>query len=192
MKVLFDLRPQHLVHLQETRIDPARLVGFLLIAVFAFVSIFNVGYMLLQLADARSELALIKQETATLTENDRRLDENLKVLRDLRERISKLVEFNREELPTVEFMSSLEGAVPPGLKISSIEMRPGGVLIKGSSLSDRDIIDFGANLGAMRRVIVKVDAPITTHRALNGKTVSDFSITCSVRPFSEIAAGGDE
>ena len=187
MQVLFDLRPPHLVQSQETRVDPIRLLSVLLFVVFVLLSVFNIAYTTMQLNGVRSELARIRGEQTRVGENNDRLGSSIDGMRAFRDRIKVYLAFTRQELPTVEFMAALEGAVPRGLKIANLEIRPGSVLMRGSALTDQDIIDFGAKLDGMRNIVRKVDAPVTTRGAIGTRMISDFSMTCSIRTISEIA-----
>jgi hypothetical protein len=188
MQVLFDLRSSHLVQSQETRVDPIRLFSVLLFAIFVLLSIFTIVFTALQLNDARNELARIRDEEARISVSNDRLASSIDGMREFRDRISEYLVFTRQELPTVEFMAALEGAVPQGLKIANLEVSPGNVLMKGSALTDQDIIDFGAKLGSMRGIVQKVNAPVTTRGTISGRRVSDFSMTCSIRSINEIAS----
>ncbi len=187
MQVLFDLRPPHLVQSQETRVDPIRLLSVLFLVIFVLLSVFNIAYTTLQLGSVRSELARLRGEEARVSDNNNRLTSSIDSMRALRDRIKAYLAFTRQELPAVEFMAALEGAVPRGLKIENLEIRPGSALMRGSALTDQDIIDFGATLDGMRNIVRKVDAPVTTRGTLGERMISNFSMTCSVRSISEIA-----
>ncbi|MDL2263026.1 hypothetical protein LJC31_00075 [Synergistaceae bacterium OttesenSCG-928-I11] len=187
MQVLFDLRPPHLVQSQETRVDPIRLLSVLFFVVFVLLSIFNIAFTTLQLNNVRSELARLRGEETRVTDNNDRLGASIGSMREFRDRIKAYLAFTRQELPTVEFMAALEGAVPRGLKIANLEIRPGSALMRGSALTDQDIIDFGAKLDGMRNIVRKVDAPVTTRGTLGTRMISDFSMTCSIRSITDIA-----
>ena len=187
MQVLFDLRPPHLVQSQETRVDPIRLLSVLFFVVFVLLSIFNIAFTTFQLNNVRSELARLRGEETRVTDNNDRLGASIGSMREFRDRIKEYLAFTRQELPTVEFMAALEGAVPRGLKIANLEIRPGSALMRGSALTDQDIIDFGAKLDGMRNIVRKVDAPVTTRGTLGARMISDFSMTCSIRSITDIA-----
>jgi hypothetical protein len=103
-------------------------------------------------------------------------------------RIVAYLEFTREELPAVEFMKALEDTVPNGLKISTLEVRPGNALMVGSALGGDQIIEFAANLDSQKYIVTKVDSPITNKSELRGRQISDFRITCDLRKILDIAA----
>lgn len=198
MQVLLDLRPQHLVKLQETKVDAVRLVCILLLSVFILLSIFNLGFTALELSNAQSELAAAQSELSGLRSGNNRLNESLKTMRDLREQTESFIELIRQDIPTVEFLAALEAAVPDGLKIQDIEMRENNVMMKGTALTDQDIVDFGEKLGGMRYIVRRVDAPVTTRGGAaggggrgRGRTAENmqpsFSITCSILSLAEIA-----
>jgi hypothetical protein len=188
MRVLFDLRSSHLVQSQEARVDPIRLFSVLLFAIFVLLSLFTIVFTALQINGARSELARIRGEEARISVSNNRLSSSVADMRELRDRIGEYLAFTRQELPTVEFMAALEGVVPQGLKIANLEIRNGNVLMRGSALTDQDIINFGAKLDSMRGIVQKVNAPVTTRGTIGGRRVSNFSMTCSIRSISEIAS----
>lgn len=192
MKVLLDLRPDNLVQLQETKIDPIRLLSLALFAAFVVISLFNIGLSAVELSQTNAELARIESDRHHLTESGARIDASLKESRAYRDRIREFIAFTRQELPTVEFLSALEGAVPDGLKIAGLTLRAGGVQMNGFALTDQDIIDFGSKLGGMRHIVRRVDAPITTRSKLGGRTSAAFTVTCSIRPMPEILSSGEE
>ena len=187
MQVLFDLRPPHLVQIQETKVDPVRLLSVLFFVVFVLLSVFNIAFTTLQLGNVRSELARLRGEETRVSDNNNQLASSIDSMRAFRDRIKAYLAFTRQELPSVEFLAALEGAVPRGLKIANLEIRPGSAIMRGSALTDQDIIDFGATLDGMRNIVRKVDAPVTTRGTLGTRMISNFSMTCSVRSISEIA-----
>lgn len=186
MQVLLDLRPAHLVHIQEQRIDPIRLLSVLLFSIFFILSIFNIGMTFIKLREVREELAAVRGENIRVKENNDRLAASIAEMRKMRDRVRVYLEFSRLELPTVEFMAALEGAVPSGLKVTNMEIRPGNVLMKGAALTDQEIIDFGAKLDGMRHIVTRVGAPVTTKGTLGSRMISDYSIICNIRPISEV------
>lgn len=188
MQVLFDLKSKQLAHEQETRVDIIRLVSVLLFVVFVLLSAFNIGFTTLQLNGVKSELAALRNEEGRVNDNSNRLANSIDTMRKMRDKIKAYLAFTRQELPAVEFMAALEAAVPGGLKITNLEIRPGNALMRGSALTDQDIIDFGAKLDGMRGIVTKVDAPVTTRGTIGSRMVSDYTITCNIRSISDVAA----
>lgn len=193
MKVLFDLRPKNIVMMQKTKISIFRLLVMLLFGACAFIAIFSMIFMGVRLSEINDEMAAMERENSRVTEDSFRIASTLGTMRQLRDTVRSYLDFAKQELPTVEFLSFLEGSVPRGLKITNIEIRQNGVAMRGTALTDQDIIDFAANLGRMTSLVTKVDVPVTTHtQAPNGRNMlSQFSLTCSLRPMSEIAEEHD-
>lgn len=193
MKVLFDLRPKNIVMMQKTRISIFRLLVMLLFGACAFIAIFSMIFMGVRLSEISDEMAAMASENVRVTEDSFRISSTLGTMRQIRDTVRSYIDFAKQELPTVEFLSFLEGAVPSGLKITSIEIRQNGVGMRGTALTDQDIIDFAANLGRMTSLVTKVDVPVTTHtQAPKGRNMlSQFSLTCSLRPMSDIAEEHD-
>lgn len=187
MKVLFDLRPQSVVASQNTRVRPVRVIMVALAAVLILVSAFNIVMLFFELDAVKNDLERIMTEERSLTESQVRLAQLIEAMRKKRDDVRSLLEFRSTDLPAVEFLASLEGIVPPGLKIHTIEMRSGAVTMRGSSLDDRSIIDFGADLGSLRGVVSHVSAPITVHSSIGSRMISDFTLSCTILPLSGVA-----
>ncbi|MDR1885331.1 MAG: hypothetical protein LBQ56_03590 [Synergistaceae bacterium] len=188
MKVLFDLRPAHLVQNQDQRVDPIRLLSALLFVIFCLLSIFNIAYTTMKLFDVRAELMSAKGDEIAVSENVTMLTASINTMREIRDRARIYLEFTRQELPVVEFMAALEGAITSGITITTMEIRPGNVMMKGSAVGDQDIIDFSSRLDGMKNIVTKVDAPVTTRGALGNRPIADYTVTCNIRSISDIAA----
>lgn len=184
MKVFFDLRPQYIVASQNTKIVPLRLIIVVLAAVFFIVSAFNIAFLLIELSDGRSELVSLRSEERRLTESQARILAAIEAMRKTRDDIKGIIDFRKQDIAAVEFLSSLEGVVPPGLKISKMEIRQGAVTMNGSSLDDKSIIDFGSQLGELRGIVSHVSAPVTVRSSIGSRMISDFTLRCSILPLS--------
>jgi hypothetical protein len=188
MQVLFDLRPPHLVALQSQRVDISRVLSVLLFFIFISLSIYNIAYTAFKYLNVRQELNKATGEQVNVRSSSQSLAAKIQAVRAIKTRIVAYLEFTREELPAVEFLNAIEYAIPTGLKIASIAVRPGNVLMRGSALSDEEIIVFGANLDSMKYIVTKVNSPITTKSVLGTRQISDFSITCDIKKILDIAA----
>jgi hypothetical protein len=89
-------------------------------------------------------------------------------------------------------MSALEGAVTTGLKVSNLEIRQGSVTMRGSGLTDQDILDFVAKLDSMKNIVTRVDAPVTTRGTLGKAIITDFAISCNIKSISEVTVAVPE
>lgn len=187
MQVLFDLRPRHLVQTQNQQVDPIRLFSVLFFIVFVAVSLYNILNTVMKLRDARAQLNSLSSDRMVTSDTATRLEVDIANMRVLKNKIKAYVEFTRLELPTVEFMAALEGAVPLRLKIVKLIITPGGASMTGAGVDDQDIIDFGAKLDSMKNIVTKVDAPVTTKSTMGNRMISNFIITCSMKSLSEIA-----
>jgi hypothetical protein len=185
---LFDLRPPHLVHLQSQRIDLARLLNVLLFLIFLFFSAFNIGYTAFRYLNVRQELSAATSEQVSVKDQSASFAAAIKNYQALKTKIVAYLTFTREELPAVEFMRALEDAIPGGLKFSSLEVRPGNAYMIGSALSDEEIIALTANLASLTYIIKKVDSPITNKSVLGSRQISDFQVTCDIKPILDIEA----
>jgi len=192
MRVLFDLRPQHLVHVQDQQIDVVRLFSVLLFVIFVGLSLFNIGHITYRLRNVNAELMRVTGEHMRVTTISNNLANRIQEMRIVRDRIRAYLEFTRQEIPSIEFMAALEGIVTTGMKVENLELRPGSATMKGAALTDQDIVDFSARLDGMKNFTWLVDAPITTKGLLGTATISEFAISCTLRSISDIAASMPE
>ncbi len=160
----------------------------LLFGAFVVISLFNIAYTVINLRDVRSQLDSVKGEQTVLVDQSARIDMEIGTLRLYKEKIKAYVAFSKEEMPSVEFLAALEGAIPNSVKLTRLEMKPGNVLMKGVALTDQDIIDFGSKLDSMRNIVTKVDAPVTAKDASGGRVILEFTIPCTIKTVSEVAA----
>jgi hypothetical protein len=186
MQVLFDLRPQHLVQVQDQKFDVMRILVVALFVGFVVVSIFNIANMMLKLRSLNDDLNAERTESASVGASISTLDTKIADFRSARDRIRAYLEFTRQDLPTVEFLSGIEGAVGSGLKVSNVDIRQGSVTMRGSGISDQDVMDFVNGLDAMKYMITKVDPPSMTKSTLNNALITDFSLSCNIKSVTQI------
>ena len=188
MQILFDLRPPHLVHLQSRSGDAYRLLGILLFIIFIALSFWNIGFTAFKYLQVRQELSASMGSQSETRAQSASLAAAIKQMQALKTQISAYLEFTREELPAVEFMKTLEDAVPEGLKISTLDVIQGSASMAGSALGDDQIKAFAANLSSQNYIVTRVDSPVTTKSVLGSKQISDFRITCNLKKILDIAA----
>jgi Tfp pilus assembly protein PilN len=193
MQVLFDLRPPHLIALQSQKVDLSRVMSVVLFLVFILLSIYNISFTTYRYFQVRQELSSSRGEQASVRDMTAQLMGAIREMQALKTRVVAYLDFTREELPAVEFMKVLEDTIPQGLKIASLEIYSGNpgsgyALMVGAALSDDEIKAFAANLDAMKYIVTRVDAPITTKSVLGSKQISDFRLTCDIRKILDIAA----
>jgi hypothetical protein len=188
MQVVFDLRPPHLVALQSQRVDVSRVLSGVMFVVFLAFSFYNIGFTAFKYFKVRQELSAATGEQMSVQAASAQLAAAIKEMQALKTKIVAYLEFTREELPAVEFMKALEDAIPSGLKVANVSVRPGNALMVGSALTGDEIIAFAANLDAMKYIVTKVDSPVTTKSVLGTKQISDFRVTCDIRKILDIAA----
>ena len=188
MQVLFDLRPPHMVAYQSQKVDISRVLSAVFFLVFLLISLYNIVFTTFRYIQARQELISARGEQDQVRATSMNFAAKIRQMQALKTRIVAYLEFTREELPAVEFMKALEDAVPNGLKISSLSVRPGNVHMVGAALTDTEIITLSSNLGAMEYIVTKVDAPVTTRSVLGVVQIADFRLTCDIRKILDIAA----
>ncbi|MDR1137123.1 MAG: PilN domain-containing protein [Synergistaceae bacterium] len=189
MQVLFDLRPPHIVQLQSQRVDITRVLSVLFFVLFIVVSVYNIAYIAFNYLKVRQDLVDATGEQRSVQDASAAFTVSITNMRAIKTRVAAYLEFTREELPAVEFMTALENALPAqGLKISQLEVRPGNVMMVGSALTDDEIAMFAANLDGLRYIVTKVDSPVTTKSTLGARQIVDFRLACTIKKVLDIAA----
>ena len=188
MQVLFDLRPPHMITYQSHKVDMSRVLSVVLFLVFIMMSLYNIGFTTFKYIQARQELIADRGEQDRVKSMSATFGAKIRQMQALKTKIVAYLEFTREELPAVEFMKALEDALPQGLKIATLSVHPGNVMMVGSALSDTEIIALSSNLGAMNYIVTKVDAPVTTKSVLGTRQIADFRLTCDIRKILDVAA----
>ena len=186
MRVLFDLRPAALVHSQNQKVDPARLTLVTLFVAFIIISLFNIGFIVTHTMAVTKELSTLRGEENSLSGQSDSYNMMVTDMRSYKEALTNEMGFLNQEIPVVEFLALLEGALPQGVKITNVEMGPGNVKMNGLALVDSGVVDFGERLARMDSIIKKVSAPITTKTAVGNSVRSNFTITCDIKGISEI------
>ncbi len=177
-----------MAQMQERQVNVGRLLSVSLFLIFTLLSLFNVVYMGMQYHGVRRELIAAKGNQDHLMAQTDGLTQKITSMKDLKDKMIGDMGFVRQDLPTVEFLAALEGAVPSGVKITRLEIRTGNVMMEGVALDDQNIITLGAKLDGMKNIVKKVDAPTTTRTAVGNRVAFAFKITCDIRGISEIAA----
>jgi hypothetical protein len=186
MQVLFDLRPQHLIQIQYQKVDVIRVLIVIFFVGFVGISIFNIANMVFRLHSVTSELSMVQAQRASVSASLSTIQTRIAEFRALRDRIRAYLEFTKQELPTVEFLSTLESAVTSGLKVANIDIRAGSVTMRGSGVTDQDVMDFVNGLDNMKYIITKVDPPSMTKSTLGNRLITDFSLSCNIKSVTEV------
>jgi hypothetical protein len=166
----------------------SRILSVLLFLIFIMLSLFNIGYTTVKYIGVRQELSSSAGEQQTVRTQSTQFLAKISEMRAIKTRIVAYLEFTREELPAVEFMQALEDALPAGLKIANLDIRPDNALMVGASLTDNEIISFAENLAGMRYIVTTVDSPVTTKSVLGSRQIMDFRLSCNIRKILDIAA----
>jgi hypothetical protein len=160
----------------------------MLFVVFVCLSLFNIVNTMFKLRDVRAELGEKRSDQMIVNDSSERLLQAINELRALKDMATSYIEFTRQELPTVEFLSALEGAIPNGLKVTDISIRQGNVMMRGASMTDQEIVEFSSRLDGIKNIVIKVDAPVTTKNTINNRIISNFTITCNIKSVAAIAS----
>jgi hypothetical protein len=174
--------------MQSQRVDVFRVFNVLFFLIFLILSVYDIGFLALNLRRVKQELSAARGDEASVKAQSVQYASALTTMKELRDKVQVYLQFTREELPAVEFMAALEGAISNGIKISRLEVRPGNVLMRGAAVSDQEIIDFAAKLDGMKNIVTTVNAPVTSKSTLGSRQISEFTLTCNIKDIMAIAA----
>jgi Tfp pilus assembly protein PilN len=156
--------------------------------VFMALSFWNIGFTAFKYLQVRQELSSAMGQQSEVRTQSASLAATIKQMQALKTQIVAYLEFTREELPAVEFMNTLEDAIPDGLKISTLDVRQGSASMAGSALGDSEIITFAANLDSHNYIVTRVDSPVTKRVSSGSTPRSEFQITSNLRHILDVAA----
>lgn len=113
------------------------------------------------------------------------MNAELKRLQSRMKDYGKALVILQQELPSVEFFSVLEKALPPGVWVEKADIAAGKVSLSGFAFTENDVVSFGRALSDAS-VIKSVAFPVTSRvRQESGATVR-FSLDCGLRDIMSI------
>ena len=190
MQVLLDLRAPHLVQLQSQKVDATRILSVVLLIVFIFMSIGNIAYTTMKYIDVRSNLGDTQTKLANNRTLSTQLDGKIKTFRAKRDELLAQISFTRMELPCVEFLQALEDALPEnGLKLKTVTITEGNVVMNGAALTENEIVDFGAKLDSLKYIVTNVASARTTKTVIGtNKQIVGFGLSCTIKNIIDVTA----
>jgi Tfp pilus assembly protein PilN len=189
MKIALDLRPRSLVESQRKKRSFSFARFFLVLFFLAFLFVGGttlfLSFMNYRSLDAR--IAGLEEELALKRAQSARLANELKRLAGIEATHVSALKMLQEEVPALEFLQAMEGALPLGVWMRSVSVVPGRATLQGTAFHENDVVEFAKGLLDVD-VVATVDFPTTTRVQRENQSLVDFSLSCRLRDFAAAVA----
>ena len=183
MKVALDLRPRSLIEQGKKRINFAGLLMTLLLLSFLLIGGATLGRSFLLFRSLQEGVAFLEETLLVQRAQNARLAGELARLAEEEAMYVSALKLLQDELPALEFLQAMEGALPLGVWVKTASMLPGKVSLQGSAFKEDDVVEFGKGL-LDSPLVAAVDFPVTSRVVKDGQSLVDFSLACSIRDFA--------
>lgn len=188
MNIQIDLRPEKQAKPKVSTAGLSKYVAVLLILAFVAVSGLTLVYGALKSHFMSAEIRQTEKAIARLTTQNTRLVGELKRLQGEEKLYTDALKLLQDELPTLEFLSLLEQNLPVGVWLSSINLGPGAVSLKGNAYAENDVVIFARGLSESD-LVTYVSFPDTQRgQERDGIPMVSFSFSCQIRNIASISS----
>jgi Tfp pilus assembly protein PilN len=185
MIVRFDLRPRSVIESSSKKIRYQRLVAAVLLLSFSLVTGITVVYGAMLSTSLRAERARLERVVEESQLENRRLVSQIKTLRAREKIFAGALSLLQKELPSLEFLGALEGALPPTVWLDKVSIKAGTATMSGNAYAENDIVTFARGLSAST-VVTFVGLPVTTRSRRDGRDVVRFNLQCGVMDLEKL------
>lgn len=191
MSLKLDLRPVDYIESERKPVQLKRTAALVLVVLFAGVSLVTLIYGLVVSRALRAERRELQSDIDRMMVQTGKLGAELKKEQARYQDFGKALALLQKELPSVEFLGSLERTLPPGVWLQKASLSPGKAALSGFAYTENDVVSFGRALSEAA-VVSSVGFPVTTRvRQESGASVR-FSLDCGIREIMSIAPDGGE
>ena len=191
MSLKLDLRPVDYIESERKPVQLKRTAALVLVVLFAGVSLVTLIYGLVVSRALRAERRELQSDIDRMMVQTGKLGAELKKEQARYQDFGKALALLQKELPSVEFLGSLERTPPPGVWLQKASLSPGKAALSGFAYTENDVVSFGRALSEAV-VVSSVGFPVTTRvRQESGASVR-FSLDCGIRDIMSIAADASE
>ena len=185
MTIKLDLRPETLKRESKKAVNATRLVAAVLLVAFCLVSLGSILYGTALAFRLREEKASLKLSIEELTTQDVRLTGELKRLQNESATFTENLALINAELPALEFLNAIQGALPSSTRIDSVEMSNGSAKLVGIASSEGEVVAFARKLGEAT-LVSSVSFPVTSKQG----NLIRFEVTCTLLDMDSLGQGG--
>lgn len=175
MTIKLDLRPASLKRETRKAVHATRLVAAILLVAFCLVSGVCILFGSVLSFRLREEKATLKLSIEELTAQDVRLTGELKRLQNESARFIENLALVKAELPALEFLNAVQGALPAASRMDTVEVNAGSAKIVGIAASEGEVVAFARKLGEAP-LVSSVSFPVTSKQG----NLIRFELTCSL------------
>ncbi len=175
MTIKLDLRPDSLKRESRKGVNIARLVAATLLVAFFLVSLGSIFYGSFLFFRLKEEKASLQMSIEELTTQDVRLTGELKRLQNEAAIYTDNLALVKAELPALEFLNAIQGALPSATRMDSVEVTSGSAKIIGTASSEGEVVAFARKLGEAP-LVSSVSFPVTSKK----DNLIQFELTCSL------------
>lgn len=190
MNIKIDLKPEK--GPKKTYVNTggvARFFAILLVVAFVAVSGLTLVYAGLKSHYMKAEIQSLENSISRLQTQDARLTDELGRLKDQEKIYTDALSLLEAELPSLEFLASLEEALPLGVWLESIKISKGSASLSGKAFEENDVVVFAEGLLATP-LVSQVSFPSTSRSkpGADGLSVVSFSFSCRTMDITQIPA----
>ena len=175
MTIKLDLRPASLKRESRKAVNATRLAAAVLLVAFCLVSAVCILYGSILAFRLKEEKASLQLSIEELTAQDVRLTGELKRLQNEAARFTENLALVKAELPALEFLNAVQGALPAASRMDTVEVSAGSAKIVGVAASEGEVVAFARKLGEAP-LVSSVSFPVTSKQG----NLIRFELTCSL------------
>jgi len=188
MNIKIDLRPEK--GPKKTYVSTGGMTQFfavMLVLAFIAVSGLTLVYAGLKSHYMKAEIQSLENNISRLQTQDARLSEELGRLKAQEKIYTDALALLEAELPSLEFLTSLEQTLPLGVWLESIKISKGSVSLSGKAYEENDVVVFAEGLLATP-LVSQVSFPSTSRSkpGQDGVSIVSFSFSCRIMDITQV------
>ena len=185
MKIKLDLRPQSYAETVSKGVDFPRIFATILVLSFFVVSLASFSYGFYLFRDLTKQRLALQHRIETLQLQNVKLGKELKRLQEKETNYRSALDLIEKELPSLEFLASLEKALPESVWLEKVSISKGKVNLSGKAFTENDVVDFGRAL-LESPIVRSVGFPVTNRVEKDGQSVVSFALSVELGEFMDI------
>jgi Tfp pilus assembly protein PilN len=187
MRVKLDLRPRDYIETERAPVHIGRILALVIVVLFIGVSSASFVYGFFLSRSLRTERVQLQDYIMRMQEQGGRMTAELRRLQGQVQDYGKALVILQQELPSIEFLSVLEKALPQGVWLEKMDISAGRVSMSGFAFTENDVVSFGRALSEAT-VIDSVGFPVTSRVRQDSGASVRFSLDCRIKDIMSVSA----
>ncbi len=187
MRVKLDLRPRDYIDTERAPVHIGRILALVIVVLFIGVSSASFVYGFFLSRSLRTERVQLQEYINRMQEQGGRMTAELRRLQGQVQDYGKALVILQQELPSIEFLSVLEKALPQGVWLEKMDISAGRVSMSGFAFTENDVVSFGRALSEAT-VIDSVGFPVTSRVRQDSGASVRFSLDCRIKDIMSVSA----